>query len=98
MANFFKDYHKERLEQAKEIQQQEDRREHTKITSDDILEYLEAILFDSGENTPFEDCEIQTYEQAEILTKDDGLVVELESGETIYLTVQCYSAKGKSMD
>ena len=50
--------------------------------------YIEAedddgVLFPTVEN-------IRTFEEAHILTTDKGVVIDLNDGSTVYLTIQAY--------
>ena len=51
---------------------------------------LQDLFIGCAENTIFENCETETFEDAEILTSDKGIIIYLESGEKIHLTIQAY--------
>jgi len=50
--------------------------------------YIEA---DYDEDVLFPEVEdVQTFEEADLLTMDNGVVVDLKDGTRVYLTIQAY--------
>lgn len=46
-------------------------------------DYDDGVLFPTVEN-------VRTFEEASILTTDKGVVIDLNDGSTVYLTIQAY--------
>ena len=46
-------------------------------------DYDDGVLFPNVEN-------VRTFKEAQILTTDKGVVVDLNDGSTVYLTIQAY--------
>ncbi len=68
------------------------------MTEKEIEEMLSDIILGNAEGTEFEDCDIDTFAEASILTRDKGIIVYLPDGSRIYLTIQGYMPNGQRMD
>lgn len=68
------------------------------MTREDIENILTEMIEDNSKGTTFENCTINTFEDIELLTSDNGIRIILNDGETIYLTIQGYNENGIQLD
>lgn len=66
-------------------------------TECDVEEMLIDAIVES-DNPVLEDVEITTFEDFGLITCDRGLVITLNNGAMVYLTIQGYGADGVRMD
>lgn len=62
------------------------------MTMQQFIEFLSTAIdeCEGDADTPFVDC-IETFDEAGLLTNEDGLVVTMADGSEFHLTLQAYN-------
>lgn len=70
-----------------------------KLTERKIEQILTEMILDNSNGTEFETVQtIESYSECGVLTRDKGIVISMEDGTKIYLTIQGYSPNRYRME